>query len=58
MKFEYGDKVYKGLVETAGHEFLVATESYNEFKKSSENLKNNPENKLLNAICYQHYADL
>jgi len=57
MKFERGDKVYNGLVEAAGHELLVATESYKTFKRSTEIIKDIPENNLISAMCYQHYSE-
>lgn len=57
MKFSEGDNIYNGLVETAGHEFLVATESYKSFNRSIEIVKDIQENNLINAMCYQHYSE-
>ena len=57
MKFERGDKIYQGLVEAAGHELLVATENYKLFKRSIQVAKEIKENNLINAMCYQHYAE-
>lgn len=57
MRFEHGDHTYRGLIEAAAHELYVATENLKMFRYSLGIIDKIPENKLVNAACYQHYAE-
>ena len=57
MKFQRGDYAYQGQVEAAGHELYVATENRKMFIRSVELSKSMTDNKLINLMCYQYYAE-
>ena len=57
MQFERGDDTYKGQADSAGHELYVATENRRMFIRSVELAKSIQDNILIDAMCYQHYAE-
>lgn len=57
MRFEQGDEVYQGLVDTAVHELYIATENFKLFNRSLEITVNAEDNIFLDAMSYQHYSE-